>query len=924
MRNQLLKAAAALGLLGIVAVALAVVIIGPDRIGRVPDRLAEMAGINIGWQPPTQAAAPAAQVPAQPVYDASVATANGVHTVSFSLETPDGAAAYQIDTDPNFDAQAWVETTPGTVIRPTITTTNTGYQMIFARFRLNDGSVTAPTTVGVEVDPRPIGLGPNGGLVPEWVRTASPRHLVIKVSEGRIVRGGHELYDLDDRPDGDSLGRLDGTVTVERNGELYGFAVSDRRDVISRPDYLDGFTVNVERLGGLWLVSDGSQPFELRPVDIVTRPYGSGESIDGENVLPRSHEVVLELPTSVTPGHRLTITPPADSGLVDTVAFAANQADITTSRSIHVNQAGFAPGDRPKRAVISSWLDGIGDTEILALAGQPFTVIDAATGAQVSTGTIDQGPWSGRDRNELDRGDLTGAVAVGADFSDLAAEGVYRVCVDTLGCSEAFPVGQRLWHDMTVLTGRAAYHQRSGIELGPPYTSLRRPRPYHPDDGFTVVDNRYSLVEFNDSGYDFERLASGGLSTIDPVAWGGHFDAGDWDRRIMHLWYARTVAFLLHEFPELAQLEANIPESGDAIPDLLDEAMWTVDFYRRLQSPDGAISGGVEAAEHPPWQSASWLEDLEAYVFAPDPGSSYLYAAVAAETSVVLRNYDPTRADELLASAVAAMEWAEVTPAPITEGSDNDGDLTAERNGAAAGLLFATGDQRWHDIFVETADYIDNGGWAMSCQGHTQCDAAWLYLRSSEAATDPERRDLYRTQFLSSADEQLAAKEQSPFGWMVDNRSVPLIWGLGAGGAPHANGLIKAYLLSGDPKYREAVVGAVGASLGANPLNQVFSTGIGQNPVRHPLIIDVKHGDLPVWPGTPVFGPHESLNDDQAWVADWLLKPAGADPGPRQLPYLHRWFDVGNVAFYNEFTIHQSHAEALLAYGFLAGTAAGP
>ncbi len=901
----------------VLTAAAAVVVIGPDRLTKVPEKLAEMAGLSNSYQAPRLASPPAARVPTQPTFEATVSSSGGINTAAFALTAPDGATAYQIDVDPNFVEQEWTPTSAGSMTAA-VETVNTGYQMAFIRFRLADGSATSTETVGVDIDQRLLPSLDGDTVAPEWVRTASPRHVVIQLTEGRIVRGAYELYDLNNPAPGDDFGNLDGVTVVKRDGQIYGFAVSERRDVIRRPDYLDGQTLDVEALSGTWTITTNAGSTETVPVDVTTRPYGSGEGADGETVMPRAHSVVLELPQTLAPGDQVSVVAPPDSG----VAAAnlnlgrgdeSNQLS-TTSRSIHVNQGGFSPSDRPKTAVVASWLDGVGDAEIAALAGQPFTVVDALTGAEVQVGTLTAGPEADKSRNELNQGDLTGAVTAQADFSQLTSEGVYRVCIDTLGCSEPFPVERRLWHDLTVLTSRATYHQRSGVELGPPYTTFERPRPYHPDDGHTVFTNQLSLPEVNDGSHNgFERLAAGALPTFDPDAWGGHFDAGDWDRRIIHLWYARNAALLLHEFPELAELESNIPESGDGVPDLLDEALWTVDFYRRLQLPDGAVRGGVEASEHPPWQSSSWLDDLETYVYAPDAQSSYLYAGVAAEISAVLQAYDSKRADELLASAVAAMEWAEAQPGAIV-------DFEVDRNGAAAGLLFATGDPGWHDVFIQSAGHIDAAGSSMSCQAHAACDAAWLYLKSDDGVTEPERRDRYTTQFLASADAQLAATSQSPFGWMVDDPGVPLIWGLGAGGAPHAAGLIKAYLLSGDAKYREAVVESAGFTLGANPLNQVFTTGIGQNPVRHPLIIDVNHGDLPVWPGTPMYGTHQ-LGPDDGWVQEWVLGPAGADPLPDQLPYLHQWFDLGTVAFYNEFTVHQSHAEALLAFGFLAGTA---
>ena len=102
-------------------------------------------------------------------------------------------------------------------------------------------------------------------------------------------------------------------------------------------------------------------------------------------------------------------------------------------------------------------------------------------------------------------------------------------------------------------------------------------------------------------------------------------------------------------------------------------------------------------------------------------------------------------------------------------------------------------------------------------------------------------------------------------------------------------------------------------------MNTSYITGIGRNPVGHPLIVDVAAGGLPVWAGTPVYGPHRlnSLEDD-SWIDDVALGPAGVQPLGEDLPYLWQWFDVSHVAVFNEFTVFQSHAEAIYAFGLLA------
>ena len=467
---------------------------------------------------------------------------------------------------------------------------------------------------------------------------------------------------------------------------------------------------------------------------------------------------------------------------------------------------------------------------------------------------------------------------------------------------------------------RAMYHQRSGVSLGPPYSSVARPRPYHPDDGVEVHASAYSILDGLEEPLEdiFAGLVREQTDEIVPEAWGGHFDAGDWDRRVQHLWYVRSAAQLVETYPQVfGRLDLNIPESGDAVPDILDEAMWSLDAYKRMQTEDGGIRGGIEASEHPQARDSSWTDDLAVFAFEPDPWSSYTYAGVAAELSFVLEPYDEAKADMYEKSALRAMAWAERQPEHKTKNEK----VRAQRTVAAAALLKRTGDKKWHDVFVAGTSFDSTSREFLSCHGHDICDAAWLYATADPTTTDPDIRDRVVDSFVISADDVVAGTNSTSFGWSLEDRNIPLVWGLGPGGNPSAVGLMRAFLLTGDEKYRSAAVRSASATLGANPRNTVYVTGLGANPVRHPLIVDAVNGGLPVWSGTPVFGPHQlnALNDE-SWVTEHQLKPTGAEPDVDTLPYLWQWQDVSNVAMFNEYTVHQSHAGALYAFGMLAGS----
>ncbi len=855
------------------------------------------------------------------------------YQLTIDVDAPLDAVAIQVSTSPSMAATVRLPI-QDTIDIPVV---HAGYQMVFARFEHADGSLSPIWTVGGEVDPTyEAATSSKGGNPhrPSWVRPFSATELVVRVEAGRLQRGVLEAYDLDDPPAGDQV-VAGGVTTVERAGAGYGLAVSARRDVIRQVDRLIGRPLDVETAtGSPWMLSvigdttdTGGGIIEPDAIRHVSRPAGFGTG-PPDDPWPREmvHDIVLSLSDPLVTGTRYRIEA---AGSIAPIEFVYDPT-VNRSPAVHVTQVGFSPGDEPKVAYLSGWFDGMGDTALPSAGPSPeFVVVDTSTRAVLfeGTGRLDHTDASTeriRDGELNQPGRQTGSPVYELDFTPVDSVGRYEVCVIDIGCSEPFSIDETVWRSLTETVARAAFHQRSGIGLGPPHTSFDRPRPYHPDDGFQVTSSDYSLLDARFDPDLFANLAAARTGDDVAGAWGGHFDAGDWDRRIYHLWFTRTAAQLVDRFPDRFEgLELNIPESGDAVPDLLDEALWSLDLYRRLQRDDGAVPGGIEASEHPQANTTSWVDDLAVYTYEPDPYASYIYAGVAAEVATVLADYDRERADDYLASAMEAMEWAEEN-----QESDRDGDAAAaiagQRTVAAAALLLATGDERWHELFVDTADFRGDGEPDLACHEHAACDAAWLYLQADEAVTDAGIRQEFVDRFARSADSIVEAAEANAYGWTSEHPGVPFIWGLGSGGAPHTSGLLKAYLVTGDERYRSAALRSALVAVGANPANRSMITGVGREPARNPLVVDVNNGGLPLWPGTPVYGHHDlawSVDDD--WITDSILEPAGASPDPNGLPYLWQWYDVSNVAAFNEFTLHQSHAEALWTFGVLAATVSG-
>ena len=192
------------------------------------------------------------------------------------------------------------------------------------------------------------------------------------------------------------------------------------------------------------------------------------------------------------------------------------------------------------------------------------------------------------------------------------------------------------------------------------------------------------------------------------TAWGGYMDAGDWDRRVQHLKSTMLLFELMELFPEYFDaVTLNIPESGNKLPDVIDEGLFNLDCYRRMQTAEGGIRGGIESSEHPRRGECSWQESLDVMAYEPGVFSSYFYAGVAARAAGILESRDKTLAQTYRESALKAMEWAE-KDLPRSEKEDYNGKHPAvrdARNYAAAELYRLTGDTRWNTLFLDTTDF---------------------------------------------------------------------------------------------------------------------------------------------------------------------------------------------------------------------------
>jgi len=634
------------------------------------------------------------------------------------------------------------------------------------------------------------------------------------------------------------------------------------------------------------------------------------------------HSIYLKLPHPLTLGNKYKIT----LGYLNTrepgVTFLFDTTKVW-SEAIHVNQIGFRPDDPIKRAYLSIWMGTGGDYAFPA--GLRFHLVDIKTGKRVFSGSVGAAWPSDKPEKMGTTRNFNGTSVSPIDFSEFRKPGQYRVEVEGIGCSYSFFIGPKVWEKAFLVQMKGFYNERSGIELGPPYTDFIRPVCWKPgvNDCMPITQSTFSIVDGNPDGKG--DLASGDTSKPVMEAWGGYHDAGDWNpRRIDHM---LTSTFwqleLLQLFPGyFGKLKLNIPNDAPG-PDLLKECLFELDLFRRLQMLDGGVRYGIETNGDPSGGEVSWKQRMPGFVYAPDIYSSYIYAAVASRAALVLQKYDRKLSATYRETALKAMEWAEADRAKRkTNGTwDKLPNRTEEihqcRNLAAGCLYELTKDPHWNAVFVE--DTVLKTDDTPSFRGnHVGRAAAFLYARLPQNMGDPTVKRNARNAIIADADGSLAYELKNAFSIASDDFGKPQFIGFYSN--PHgAVSLVRAHYLTNDQKY---ISGAVQACLfpgGANPNNMVYTSGLGVNSTKAMNMDAIATGQKPPMGLTPYGNV-----DLQQWHGDWITWPITWFIGKHTQPEVYSWptteayWDVRYWPALNEFCIDQTMGVNAYVWGYLA------
>lgn len=319
---------------------------------------------------------------------------------------------------------------------------------------------------------------------------------------------------------------------------------------------------------------------------------------------------------------------------------------------------------------------------------------------------------------------------------------------------------------------------------------------------------------------------------------GGHHDAGDYNPR-SHI----DVAQVLLDAYELAPRkfydgQLNIPEKDNGIPDILDEALWALRLWIGLQDEDGGVRNGTESDGDPNFFQTVDRDPKGDFAYAKDSRASFLFAGAMAQASRLLKSVGKTEmAADYLRRARRAYDWG-VKNRPRTNNAQTFGFYyTVPLAYAAAQLYHTTGEAAFHEVFLDNTPWKQKSKAKMIDDNYDLSAAAYAYAAIPPSKADPTvHSDVVRA-ICEEADMYVNGSEKAPYKF-VRNPYAPINWGTGAyehfltvvwHAWAFAENKVKA------KTYRDAMIRTADNTLGCNPLNLCWITGLGSNCIHAPL-----------------------------------------------------------------------------------------
>lgn len=640
--------------------------------------------------------------------------------------------------------------------------------------------------------------------------------------------------------------------------------------------------------------------------------------------------------SSVAPASSLAPSSVAASSIApssvaaSSVASSSSQGAATISAFIVVDQFGYLP-DAKKIAVIRDPQTGY-DAALSFTPGATYRLINLDTNAVVLTGTA--ASWKSGATF-----DAAGDKAWWFDFSSITTPGNYAVLdVEKNVRSPGFKIAADVYKPVLKHAMRSFFYQRAGFAKQLPFAEA----------GWTDAASHIGAGQDKNA-----RLFSdkNNAATEKDLS-GGWYDAGDYNKYTN--WHAYYLVALLHAYAENPSVwtdDYNIPESGNGIPDIIDEIKWGFDWLKKMQNNDGSVlsilglSHSNAANQHasPPSTAAG------ASYYGPANTSATLTSAGAfALGSKILGSLGNaelnTYAADLKTRGEKAWDWAIANP-----------NVTFRNNeGASAGL--GAGQQEVDDAGRATkkttaAIYLFAATGSATYRSHVDANAtnatswvdvwnepevsAWLYYASlpdATSATATSLKSQYQSAFNANNNWPAVRNGEDPYRAYIGTSN--FTWGsnrtISRKGVTF-NNLIDYNIAGTDAaEVRNAAVAYLNYIHGTNPQGMVYLSNMYSLGV-HSSVNEFYHSwftnGSALWDrvGTSTYGPAPGFlvggpNPSYDWDGNCTSNSPNAGCGaaapnpPKGQPAMKAYLDFNTSWPLNSWQITENHNDYQVAY----------
>lgn len=509
----------------------------------------------------------------------------------------------------------------------------------------------------------------------------------------------------------------------------------------------------------------------------------------------------------------------------------------TLSEQIIVDQFGWRANAAKKVVLFADPISGQ-NAAVSYTPGSTFEVRRVGTDLSVFTGSVVAA--SGGVVNTV-----SGDIVWRGDFSSVTAPGEYYI-YDPANDKRSynFILNDDVFNDVMTASTRTYFYQRQSFAITSQYGGNWTHALDHTKDQTALLWNGSAIA-----------------GTARNVS-GGWYDAGDYNKYVPFttnpLWNLLTA----YEWNPAAFTDrTNIPESGNGVPDVLDEVKWELEWLRKMQLGDGSVLNRVANQTYSAGNADPATDTQNRYYTAATTWATASFAASLAHASRVFQSFDATYASTLLTAATNAWNYlsshTSMLPASGNDGGGSGGgagNLAAAAAGANAGydlrlrilasaeLFKTTGIADYRTYF--DANYASSaaaeGGFQPMLASPKYLDAslaldlnhAYMTYATATGATSTvvtniksavqgvDQSWLAPGQYLSNSDPYRGFMWEGHYTW--GSNQLKAEWG---------NLLLYAYKLNVTPansaKYLEAAEEYLHYFHGRNPLSEVYLSNMG-------------------------------------------------------------------------------------------------